>query len=654
MDNDSSDGRRDSQSVREEGLSAEPLDIQVPPPALNIELHRHITTLPRNSLDEELFPEPLLPPPLPSLPRIPSTPAGPSALNQSGSRSSAMGSHTLPPGARHASRRHSTPPRTSRHSVGATIPVRVDPLRRSWHQNLYRNIRAFFGHGDPARKRLVSTYARVIFCVAQLAIVCVFAAMSRTKWRSPRPEDNHISEWDACDKPLGPMSIVWLVRLVLGIGLIIWGFYRTRPRPEGDVEHRSSDRSRRQTTTQPSIPEVPTPQTPESQPEAGLDNTQAHNGPPPQPRTESDKLWDRLNNFTTILVMVHFSMTNYFLLSSTRTCRKSSPHLWWLTFAILALTYLIILELLMICFTVFILMPLVFIALNIVLICTGHRPISPRQMLDPGHISPDTPKMPQKLVDKIPLVLYIPAPEPANNSNTASNDQSLSTGANSKSQSPAPADPEGGEEQHVYPPTAVQSPTIEIEESVRMEPARDEPLEVISPISQLPPTPARTVKKRGRFAFLRRHRSLQRNILYPSQPGDSSPKVDEGDEEWEDLWEKSKLPFVRLEGNRAACAICLMDFDEPPRKKDQETKNGASDPSSSSAAPTSDANGPMASQAAPGEPEPLRLLECGHCFHKSCVDPWLTGVSGRCPTCQRKVEIKGRFRNKSSSSRNRQ
>ena len=55
-------------------------------------------------------------------------------------------------------------------------------------------------------------------------------------------------------------------------------------------------------------------------------------------------------------------------------------------------------------------------------------------------------------------------------------------------------------------------------------------------------------------------------------------------------------------------------------------------------------------------PQPLRLLACGHVFHvstatlytilfsdphhqKTCIDPWLTDVSGRCPVCQRRVEI---------------
>jgi len=37
--------------------------------------------------------------------------------------------------------------------------------------------------------------------------------------------------------------------------------------------------------------------------------------------------------------------------------------------------------------------------------------------------------------------------------------------------------------------------------------------------------------------------------------------------------------------------------------------------------------------------QPLRLLACGHVFHKTCLDPWLVDVSGRCPVCQRPVEL---------------
>ena len=243
------------------------------------------------------------------------------------------------------------------------------------------------------------------------------------------------------------------------------------------------------------------------------------------------------------------------------------------------------------------------ITLNIALMCTGHRPISPRQMLDPSHISPDTPKMSQRLVDKIPLVLYIPAPEPANSQSSPSDENTRRRGDSSSHT----AKPESDAQQHTYPPATVQNSAGEIEESIRPVPVTESP-----PISAVPLPPTQSTKARGSFAFLRRHRRSRRGASSISASGalsdDSEPPLKE--DTWEDLWEKSRLPFIRLEGNRAACAICLMDFDEPPRKK-KAGEGGAP------ASPPVANDGSTANEELPSEPEPLRLLECGHCFHVS-------------------------------------
>ncbi len=67
-----------------------------------------------------------------------------------------------------------------------------------------------------------------------------------------------------------------------------------------------------------------------------------------------------------------------------------------------------------------------------------------------------------------------------------------------------------------------------------------------------------------------------------------------------------KYPLHPLPAHRATCPICLCDFEEPEAGQEPE-------------------------------PEPLRLLACGHVMHRSCVDQWLTTVSGRCPVCQKAV-----------------
>ncbi|KAF7683675.1 E3 ubiquitin-protein ligase [Astathelohania contejeani] len=35
--------------------------------------------------------------------------------------------------------------------------------------------------------------------------------------------------------------------------------------------------------------------------------------------------------------------------------------------------------------------------------------------------------------------------------------------------------------------------------------------------------------------------------------------------------------------------------------------------------------------------EKIRILNCDHYFHTKCVDKWLCGVSGQCPTCRKDV-----------------
>ncbi|KAN0065662.1 hypothetical protein ACQY0O_000792 [Thecaphora frezii] len=68
-----------------------------------------------------------------------------------------------------------------------------------------------------------------------------------------------------------------------------------------------------------------------------------------------------------------------------------------------------------------------------------------------------------------------------------------------------------------------------------------------------------------------------------------------------------KYPLHPIPEHRAMCTICLSDFEEPSLDLQDE------------------------------EPEPLRLLECGHVLHKSCVDEWFTTVSARCPVCQKPI-----------------
>jgi hypothetical protein len=121
---------------------------------------------------------------------------------------------------------------------------------------------------------------------------------------------------------------------------------------------------------------------------------------------------------------------------------------------------------------------------------------------------------------------------------------------------------------------------------------------------------------------------------------------------WEDGWEESEYPFVALEGNRAACAICLMDFEEPKRKNPVPDNNGLEqwpnkEETTALGAPTSSGSADPLSQGsniteehrkaqlkledAGDGAQPLRLLECGHVFHVCLLFYCLTPDTQPCP-----------------------
>lgn len=256
---------------------------------------------------------------------------------------------------------------------------------------------------------------------------------------------------------------------------------------------------------------------------------------------------------------------------------------------------------------------------NILLICLGRHPIQNAHI-----IKPEIDKLPKHVVEKIPLVMYIPPPPEGSDLKPAS--QKIIT-------SP-----------HTYPPKA---------SSKRL--------------------------SKPRFKFLR-PRSLKkkqsRQNSTPRLPADVEKAAGNAEAlSWNDYWEDSEYPFVILEGNRAACAICLLDFEEPKRKsglehamikspdketveeptiesldydmkkndQGEETAEGleeseiiqASLQKSSPKIQTNDFPQAIARAASPGiavedrerttnqtqledageEAQPLRLLHCGHVFH---------------------------------------
>lgn len=336
--------------------------------------------------------------------------------------------------------------------------------------------------------------------------------------------------------------------------------------------------------------------------------------------------------------------------------------------------------------------------------------------------------MPQKLVDKIPLVLYIPSPESEQGVSTpqleetakeliASNDggaanietkaadgpaaQEGKSDASPEAQKPGFTEPDAGAPSSYPPPPVIivhasdksaedpqasaqlsrsSSPPIpslgpsSLEHSSTSASAQAQSLSssTTQPLPSSIPSASALRQPNPRFAFFKRNRSkpssslpstasLPTDIAAPSNLGSEPPVADDpatlspqgGEmeyENWEDQWEKSALPFVRLEGNRAVCAICLMDFDEPPKRKAPSSSTSAAatalssglkspsmpgnkdkikadkhkggstskwefgrDKSESKGSTTPVTTGTEGGQVE--EPEPLRLLECGHVFH---------------------------------------
>jgi hypothetical protein len=104
------------------------------------------------------------------------------------------------------------------------------------------------------------------------------------------------------------------------------------------------------------------------------------------------------------------------------------------------------------------------------------------------------------------------------------------------------------------------------------------------------------------------------------------PERHEGMSDWENVWEQGELPFVVLEDNRAACAICLNDFEAPkqrtPRKgEDEEIKLPVDNPVPNNEVLNmiieEERSGPLRLEDAGEGAQPLRLLRCGHVFHVS-------------------------------------
>ncbi|KAF9268875.1 hypothetical protein L218DRAFT_984200 [Marasmius fiardii PR-910] len=500
-----------------------------------------------------------------------------------------------------------TPPRVGRSSVGELreIPIvpgisptasQDRPPPRQFHPHRY-------GRGaSPNRKILVSLIWNLLWGFAQIVTIIGILAYAASK---ESPVMAAVNEWNACTRPLGVWSCLWIGRVLVACVLSYWGWRRDRSTIRRGLRDDPEAVGSSSATSTEAIASGPTSLSNQSQGRSGRANhrqgSSSSSATADTPTLPHTILFRRLSLFSSLYSLSWFLTAHILVYTSVNTCRWSSPHLWWLVFSILCITYLMILEVVVLGLVIFIIGPFILLLWNIFLICIGRHPLQ-----NPHMIKPEIGKLPKSAVDRIPLVMYIPPPPDA-------------------------------------PP--VEGP-IKIPEAAYSYPPK--------------PSQVSATRSKRRFKYIRNFtKSKKESGSEEKKEGGGSAKDGEIKENsWEDHWEKEGYPFVVLENNRAACAICLMDFEEPKRVNKINPQHADTQETLTEAEPNSSTKneGAVDSQNITEEErerdpatirledagegaQPLRLLACGHVFHKTCVDPWLTDVSGRCPVCQRPVEV---------------
>lgn len=499
-------------------------------------------------------------------------------------------------------------PRNPWFTPSTTIPTGQQQSRRSStstsqpHLSLILRVKTFFGFGPDAsrtRKALVSVVWSLAYGFIQVAAIIAVLAVASVVMS---PTEANVRQINACGRPLVAWNCIWIVKVCLSSTLAYWNFVRVRKaertgRP-GDTE--SGDRSR---TSNDGGPHRNDPPSRRRQRDPHRRGRNASSGGTPnqeEPSPPYSYLYARLSLLSSMLTLTWFLTAHILEYTSVNSCRISSPLVWWLTFGILCTMYFLVLEVLVFGFLVFMVLPFIMLFYSIILLCLGRHPLQ-----NPHYIKPEIDKLPKAIVERIPLVIYIPPP------------------------------PEDD--------------------------GKAQPISLPKPVHSYPPKAPASRTPRRRFAFFHR-RSNKSEQGTEIRDGKQSTKSEVKDPEtWEDNWEQCKYPFVRLEGNRAACAICLMDFEEPKRLS-TAAETSTTEKSEEQAAVTLAEDNPPRQREEEVEipveriteeergglprledagvgPQPLRLLACGHVFHKTCIDPWLTDVSGRCPVCQRPVEL---------------
>ncbi|KAG8724694.1 hypothetical protein FRC09_015605 [Ceratobasidium sp. 395] len=382
-------------------------------------------------------------------------------------------------------------PPTSNDPLAPTIEVAADPHRPIRHSLRRFELNEVFSRFSGIKVAHISLVRSLTFGVAHIMAIGVLLGLA-SRPGSARSISGEVdagqSQWEACHRSLAAWDIVWAVKAAIGMGMAVLD-YRYAIKPWAVRMKFSKERDR----------------------------------------------FYYCAYTLEFLGLVWFIVANILLYGSRRTCRLTSPYIWWLTFGLLCWGYLVALEL-----VVQMLGYIVWILGTSIVTCIPWTLRRNSAQTWPQYSDSGTSPMPRELVDRIPLAVYIPA---------VVQDEA-------KSPTPLKSAADGAKPNPIHPPK--------------------------------PDT-----RKRTRIKL----------FLSPRKKAEDDPEA---------IWEKAEHPFVSLEPNRAVCAICRVDFEPPRRVGDVEGD---------------------------AEAESLRLFACGHVFHMECVDPWLVEISGRCPTCQRRVEL---------------
>ncbi|CAG8742312.1 4338_t:CDS:2, partial [Acaulospora colombiana] len=111
-------------------------------------------------------------------------------------------------------------------NTAAALPAAQGP-DHGWHP--WHSVVGLMGYGSRGtllRKHAFTLAFKLVLGIAQITAIAVLSAISA---RTQSPTKPGITEWEACDRPLGAWLIVWAVRVALGLAISIYSFILIRP-----------------------------------------------------------------------------------------------------------------------------------------------------------------------------------------------------------------------------------------------------------------------------------------------------------------------------------------------------------------------------------------------------------------------------------------